>query len=155
IELSNDNVSGRFGRTHLINVHKYIFQDIYPFAGKIRTEDIWKGTTFFCKYEHIGTQLDELLSKLVKENLLKECSDDEFIQRIVYYMSELNIIHPFREGNGRAIREFIRSLALQSGRIVNWHYVNSKMLINASIQAVDFNYELLEQCVRDSLKNKI
>jgi len=52
-------------------------------------------------------------------------------------MSELNIIHPFREGNGRAIREFIRCLALKSGFILNWNAVTNSEILDASISSVN------------------
>lgn len=62
-------------------------------------------------------------------------------------MSELNMIHPFREGNGRAIREFIRCLALKNGLDIDWSLINSKELLNAMIIAVDNVLVPLENCL--------
>ena len=57
-------------------------------------------------------------------------------------MAELNIIHPFREGNGRTIREFIRLLALENNIQINWGNVDKDLLLEASIESVD-NYKIL------------
>jgi len=85
----------------------HLYPDIYPFAGKFRTENIEKGSTFFCKSQFIEENLNSIFSKLDKDRYLKGLNPEESSQKVAYYMSELNIIHPFREGNGRSIREFI------------------------------------------------
>jgi cell filamentation protein len=64
-------IKGKFGITHLKNIHKHIFQDIYPFAGKLRLEDIWKGDTFFCRSQFIESNLESLLTQLKKRRLSK------------------------------------------------------------------------------------
>lgn len=70
------------------------------------------------------------------------------MQRAAYYMSELNMIHPFREGNGRTIREFIRCIALESGFDIDWSLIDSHQeLLDATIRAVDNIYEPLEKCL--------
>ena len=88
-ELSEEPLKGRFGIAHLKNIHKYIFQDIYPFAGKFREEDIWKGDTFFCKCQFINQALEELLGKLKDEKHLAGLCTKEFCNRASVYMAEL------------------------------------------------------------------
>lgn len=151
-ELYNSPIKGRFGFRHFIRIHEYIFQDIYPFAGKLRLENIWKGDTFFCKSEFIENSLKKNFEELKEENYLLNLSKADFIYRLSHYMSELNIIHPYREGNGRAIREYIRELALKNNKILNWHCVNNEELLEAAIQAVDFNYKLLQDCISKCLE---
>jgi len=68
-------------------------------------------------------------------------------------MSELNIIHPFREGNGRAIREFIRCLALNAGYDINWSLISSQDLLNAAIVSVNGDLTLLKDCLYRSLQS--
>jgi cell filamentation protein len=140
-------IKGKFGIAHLKNIHKFIFQDVYPFAGKFRLEDIWKEDTFFCKSQFIEANLNSLLARLACENWLKGLSEDYFVQKAAYYMSELNMIHPFREGNGRTIREFIRCIALKSGLDIDWSLINHQKLLDATIRAVDNIYEPLEKCL--------
>ena len=105
----NKNI-GNFDIYHFLSIHKFLFEDIYPFAGKIRSEDIAKGSFRFAKWEYIEDKLRKLVDKLSKDNL-KNLSKEEMAKKLAYYMSELNVLHPFREGNGRTIREFIRQLA--------------------------------------------
>lgn len=149
--LEDKPVKGKFGINHLKNIHKYIFQDIYPFAGKLRLEDIWKGETYFCKTQFIESTLDSLLTHFKEENYLKGLDAEEFAKRISFYMSELNIIHPFREGNGRTIREFIRCLALEAGFELDWSLVDSQELLDAAIIAVNDNLEPLESCLYQAI----
>jgi len=69
-------------------------------------------------------------------------------------MSELNMIHPFREGNGRSIREFIRQLAFERGYIINWSLITSEVLLEAMITAVNKSIEPLTSCIFQSIENK-
>lgn len=147
-------IKGRFGISHLKNIHKYVFQDVYPFAGKFRTEDISKDSTDFCKSEFIKDNLERILHELKDEGCLKELKADRFADRAAYFMAEINMIHPFREGNGRAIREFIRQLALQSGHLIDWSLIDSETLLRAMILAVDKDYSLLSSCILKVIDNQ-
>jgi cell filamentation protein len=69
-------------------------------------------------------------------------------------MSKLNIIHPFREGNGRTIREFIRGLALSAGLEMNWALVDSQDLLNSVIIAANGNLKPLEKCLNQAIVKK-
>ncbi len=74
----------------------------------------------------------------------------DFAARSAYYLTELNVIHPFREGNGRVIREFIRYLAVNSGFELDWSLVPPQKILTASIQSVTDNKHLTEvisQCL--------
>lgn len=73
-ELYRNPISGSFGLKHLQRIHKYIFQDIYPFAGKLRDEQISKGTTVFAHPLHISTYGNEIFKKLKSEKYLKGLS---------------------------------------------------------------------------------
>lgn len=73
------------------------------------------------------------------------------VVRCAYYMAELNYIHPFREGNGRTIREFMRLLFLHNGYFVDWGAVSIDEILEAMIESVyDTNHltQILERCLR-------
>lgn len=70
-----------------------------------------------------------------------------------YYLSELNMIHPFREGNGRSLREYIRQLALEGGHIINWSLIDSEKLLEATIISVGKNYGPLGNCIFQVIEN--
>lgn len=147
-------VKGKYGINHLKRIHKYIFQDIYPFAGQFRLEDISKGSTDFCKSEFIVENLELIFNEMKKEKYLKGLNAQEFSEKVAYYMSEINMIHPFREGNGRSIREFVRQLANNCGYIINWSLIDKETLLNATIIAVNKEYSPLNNCILEVIENK-
>ncbi len=150
MELLKNPTKGNFSKAHLMNIHKFIFEDIYSFAGKIRREQISKADTMFYPPNLIDRELDKVFAKIKENNMLKETDKEKVFDNLAYVMAELNIIHPFREGNGRAIREFIRLMAKRMGYDLNWGNADKEELLKASIMSVD-NYKVLitvlESCV--------
>lgn len=71
----------------------------------------------------------------------------DFAARLAYYMAELNMIHPFREGNGRAIREFMRQLGLKAGYLIDWSRIDPETLLQASIKPASQILEPLTECI--------
>lgn len=133
---------GNFDLKHLCAIHKFIFKDVYPFAGKLRDEDISKGNFRFASARFLSEQTNDLLNELKKENFLKELPYDMFVERLTHYLTELNVLHPFREGNGRTLREFIRCLALDSGYYIDWSSVKASVFLDAMIRSPKDNSDL-------------
>ncbi len=132
-ELRFTPIAGLFDVAHLQRIHQYIFQDVYSWAGQFRTVDIRIESSFwFCRHEFIQENLKDLFSKLRGENNLQNTTPLEFGARAGYYVTELNAIHPFREGNGRAQREFIRELGLNAGLQVDWTRATREEMYSAS-----------------------
>ncbi|MBR4626516.1 MAG: Fic family protein [Ruminococcus sp.] len=129
-------IQGRFSKTQLINIHRFLFEDIYPFAGHIRREQTSKGNTIFFPPHLIGQELSKVFSKLHSEKMLHETDRMRQIEHLSYIMSELNIIHPFREGNGRSIRELIRCMAMHYGFSLDWSRVDRDTMLNAAVRSV-------------------
>lgn len=136
LDLRQRGITGKFDIKHIIEIHKYLFEDLYSFAGKFRSENIAKGSFRFAGWEYIDIQLVNLLESLKKENYLQGLDREEFVKRLAYYMSELNVLHPFREGNGRTIREFIRQLSLKNNYIFNLKNERPQDVLDASIESV-------------------
>ena len=88
--------------------------------------------------------------QLQQEKWLENVPFEAFAARSAYYMAELNYIHPFREGNGRAIREFMRLLFLHNGYVVQWDAVDVEALLNAMIDSV-YDTAHLEQILKQCL----
>jgi cell filamentation protein len=135
-ELVANPLSGQFDLDHLKRIHRYIFQDVYPFAGKIRSENIAKGSFMFARASLIEPAARELLEALREEKHLHGLDKEGFCYRAAHYMAELNVLHPFREGNGRSIREFIRCLGLRAGWGIDWSLVEHRRILEASIRSV-------------------
>lgn len=142
LALRQKGIIGNFDSSHLISIHTFLFEDIYPFAGQFRNENIAKGMFRFAEWEYIESELNNLLNKLKNENFLSGLSKADLADKLAYYLAELNVLHPFREGNGRTIREFIRELALKNGYILNLSKVNPKDFLNTCIKSIVDTSEL-------------
>lgn len=152
LELEAAPLEGDFDFLHVKKIHKHIFQDIYPFAGEIREENISKGMTRFAGVQFIEPSANVLFDQLRSENHLVGMPIEEFSMRAAHYMAELNMLHPFREGNGRVLREFIRSLALKSGYSSKWDAVDKDELLAASIEStVDPRH--LAECIKRTIES--
>ena len=135
-ELHEHPLSGFFDTSHLQRIHRYIFQDVYAWAGELRSVDLSKpGEVWFARPEYIKPTLDQLGKKLAEENHLRGLEKDSFVTRGAYYWGEVNAIHPFREGNGRTQREFVRELGLQAGYAIEWSRITPEEIRNASVQS--------------------
>jgi cell filamentation protein len=100
-------------------IHHYIFQDVYDWAGNVRTLDIAKNDDLFCLAPYIDQELAKQFESLRASNGLRGLSATQFVARAADHLSELNAIHPFREGNGRTQRAFLFVLGRQAGHEVD------------------------------------
>lgn len=140
-------VAGSFGFEHLKSLHKYIFGDIYDWAGEVRWVNISKGNQF-CLCEHIESNAQVLFSKLRSERLLVGAAPELVPLRLSYYLGEINVIHPFREGNGRVQRLFIELLAEQAGFNVDFADVSEQEMIEASADSFACDYGKMDAMFR-------
>ena len=131
-ELIDNALSGGFDLAHLKAIHRYIFQDVYEWAGQFRTVNISKGGHLFGLADFLESSLQQVLLKLAAENHLVGLDVDAFAGRAAYFLGELNAAHPFREGNGRTQREFLRELGLKAGHYIDWRAVTAQEMIEAS-----------------------
>lgn len=123
----------RFNLSTLQAVHFHLFQDVYPWAGALRTVELSKGSTRFCVAAYIEAEASKLFQKLALAAYLVDLCPSDFIAAISHYYCELNVIHPFREGNGRAQRLFFELLAINAGYGLDWSGVESDEWLNANI----------------------
>ncbi len=135
IELDEQPLVGRFDVAHLRSIHRHIFQDVYRWAGEFRTVNISKGGHLFGVAIFIAPALQEVLLKLSEEGHLKGLDAGSFATRAGYYLGEINAIHPFRDGNGRTQREFVRELAIQAGFVIDWCRVTREHMTAASLES--------------------
>lgn len=116
-------IKGKFDSEHLMNIHKYLFEDIYPFAGSFRTCTMAKTTRNFYDPDMIRDELEKELKELndsfkIIGNNYKNMTfaDDSFLYSYATVLAnayyQIMTIHPFREGNGRSTREFLREFVV-------------------------------------------
>ena len=132
IALLEEPIPGRFTKTHLMRIHRFLFD------------------TMFYPPDAIDRQLKKIFAQIHEKQLLKETDRQKQIENLSWVMAELNIVHPFREGNGRSTRELIRCMALEYGLHINWGNTDRETLINAAIDAVDDDMAfcgVLTQCI--------
>ena len=149
--LRKKGITGDFDVKHIKQIHKYLFEDIYPFAGEFRTENIAKREFRFAQSEYIEPELENLLNKLKKKNYLEGLDKKELAIKLAYYLAELNVLHPFREGNGRTNREFIRQLALKNGYKLDLKKVKAEQILEASIESI-VDTKKLEEIIYECLQ---
>ncbi len=132
---------GYFNLRHFFSIHKYLFEDIYPFAGKPREEVISKRIPF-CRPEYIIDELRKVLRRAdIRYKLIT--NKEELVKFITDLYWNIDIIHPFREGNGRCEREFIRQYVKKivdeqelDNFIIDYNIIDNKDdFINAVVMA--------------------
>ncbi|MBI5593042.1 MAG: Fic family protein [Deltaproteobacteria bacterium] len=134
-QLAENPIKGRFDLDHLKAIHKHLFCDVYEWAGEIRNIDLAKDNSYFANHTHIVSAARPVFEKLAEEGYLKGLDAVAFSTRAAYYLGEINALHPFREGNGRAQREFINHLAYKNGYFIEWKNISQKDMIQASIES--------------------
>jgi cell filamentation protein len=153
VELDAAPLKGRFDVGHLRAIHRHIFQDVYSWAGKFRTVNISKAGQLFGAAAFVEASLQDLLRRLRSENHLRGLEPQVFARRAGFYLGEINAIHPFRDGNGRAQREFLRELGLQAGFRIDWTKVTRGQMMAASVESFRADDSsgmaaVMEQCLK-------
>ena len=127
-QLRQRPVSGKFDLDHLQRIHRHIFRDVYLWAGELRTVSMSKGESLFCRHEFIAAEGERIFAQLRGENSLRGQAKDLFCERLAFYFGEINALHPFREGNGRAQRVLLESIAKQAGYDLDFKMVSSEAM---------------------------
>ena len=144
-------VGGSFDLVHLQRIHHAIFQDVYEWAGQLRNVDISKGFMLFASAAYLQEGATDIFGRLAQDNHLRGLSEKEFAKSAASYLSDVNALHPFREGNGRAQREFFRELALKAGYAIDWSVTTDKKMVNASIEGMAGNNKPFEKILRAAM----
>jgi cell filamentation protein len=150
-ELSRAPLPGKFDLAHLQAIHRYLFGDLYDWAGQLRTIDIGKGGHLFAHHAHIGSAAASIFKRLAEEEYLAGLGPERFSDRAAYYLGELNALHPFREGNGRTLREFVSHLANATGYYIAWENVDQPDMLQASIASFKGDASKLAALIRSNL----
>lgn len=136
----------------LLEIHRHLFQDVYEWAGKVRTVNISKDGKPFFEGEifQMGfLYIDSLIIEFAKINPDQKI---EIAKKLAIILDNINFLHPFREGNGRAQREFIRTLAFQKGYFLNLNPPNNKNVYDQYMQGtIESNVQLLEELIHELL----
>ena len=127
--------AGNLDAAHYLSLHRHLFQDVYAWAGRIRTIRIGKGGNWFCYPGHIPNYLDRTFKDLGDPDTLRHLSPSEFAVRIGRFLAELNAVHPFREGNGRTQLAFAAMLADHAGLPFDTGKLEPSRVLDAMIES--------------------
>ncbi|MCE7006178.1 Fic family protein [Kibdelosporangium philippinense] len=132
VELARSVLPDEYNSEHLQAFHRHLFQDVFDWAGQFRTVDISKDGARFAHYAFLDDQVSEVLARLEADDWLTGLSRERFVARLAFYYGEINARHPFREGNGRTQRAFLRQLSASAGWHLDWSELNKANNIEAS-----------------------
>lgn len=152
VELYENPIVGNFDSLHLRNIHKYLFEDLYDWAGEYRTVNMQKQTGF-TDYRNIEKYLNGEL-ELMHGEFLNVSNRSALAMFLSTYYVQLMAIHPFREGNGRSAREFLREFVVEKTKDLpfgplelDWSRFNGDTVLNniqfaiAFRSAIDMEFE--------------
>jgi len=132
VEIARDTLPGEYNLAHLQAFHHALFRDVYKWAGETRTVNIAKGKSMFCAWQYVQDQTSAVLGRLEQDTWLMGVPRDRFVELLAHYYGELNACHPFREGNGRTQRAFLRQLSAAAGWRLDWSALQQEGNIEAS-----------------------
>ena len=127
----------------LFTIHKFLFEDIYDFAGELRTVNISKGNFRFAPVMYLEVSLENI-------EKMPQGSFDEIVEKYV----EMNIAHPFREGNGRSMRIWLDlMLKREIGKVIDWSMVDKEdyfmAMERSTVKDIEIKHVLREALIDD------
>lgn len=152
--LMENPIVGKFDFAHLKAIHRYLFEEVYPWAGKVRSISISKGNSMFAYPARIELEARKLFAQLRQEHYLQGLNKADIAKRLAYYLGEINMLHPFREGNGRTQRAFLILLARQAGYHLHFGQISPEEMIEASIQSQSCDYSQFETLIYARLEQQ-
>lgn len=149
---------GNFDAAHLRAIHRHTFQNVYEWAGTTRGDvltlegqreqqpvQLIKGRTSFEEGPKVNAKLDSVFARLAEQDQLRGLSREDFSRQAADVLSDLNQVHPFREGNGRTQREFMTQLAEQAGHPLQFEGVTQQRMTVVSFDAAQGDKESMRR----------
>lgn len=150
-----DNVNPVYSGDYYQSIHQRLFSKIYPWAGEFRTVDFSKGDSIFVPVQHISKKLNQSLIRLYCDLKTNDSNDQHaFANAIGQFVADVNIVHPFREGNGRTQRVFSQKVAHKHGYHLSYESVSNERMKNAAIAAFGSDYRPMQSLMRNIIGPK-
>jgi cell filamentation protein len=134
-----------FDFPYLCSLHRTLFEEVYGWAGEVRTADVSKGHTRFCSATRIVPEADRIFSRLGRDAYFLGMERTTLVRCSAELYDELNVLHPFRDGNGRTLRLFFEHLILSCGFEVSWGEIRVDEWLEACIEGYAGNVGPLER----------
>lgn len=137
---------------YFLKIHEELFCNIYDFAGKYRNVDIAKGSFRFAECTLLEKMMVTVFNEIAEDfEGLESISKEKLSKLLAKHMANLNVLHPFREGNGRTTREYVRQIAYYFGYILDFNTFSDEEILEAMKLSV-ISEEKLEKIIFRSLK---
>lgn len=149
--LINEPLAHNFGFDDYKGLHKFLFEDLYDWAGIPRTINLSKTATVFTSPERIDELGEKIFARLKNLNYFTKLPSNEFVIEISELYHSLNTLHPFREGNGRTERVFFVQLIRNAGYDIDYSSLDSDLLMIGSIQAASGVLDTLVKFFEDNI----
>jgi len=144
-------LKGNFDFEHYKAIHKFLFDELYDWAGKVRAVNISKKGTHFCPFNDIEERAGLIFQRLCKRNFFRGLKKGDFVEDIVDFYRVTNELHPFREGNGRTQRSFLTQLIRNAGYDINFSEIDVELLMIATIQSANGVNDLLRNIFEEGI----
>jgi cell filamentation protein len=141
--------AGMLDYAHFRAIHRHFFQDVYDWAGEPRTVRISKGGNTFCYPENIESQAKRLFAELARKKHYRGLAADQFANEAAHFLAELNAIHPFREGNGRAQLSFLTLLAETAEHPIDYTKIDPERFMEVMIESFGRSEQPLADMILD------
>lgn len=152
--LESSPISEKFDLEYYKSIHRFIFEDLYDWAGEFRKVDISKKCTSFCSVEQLETTAKNCFDRLKNNNFFLDLDREEFVDAVVDFYCVTNMLHPFREGNGRTQRIFIEQLIRFNGYDFSFSNIDADDLMIATIQSANGVIDYLKELFSDSISKQ-
>ncbi|MDX7986921.1 cell filamentation protein Fic [Xenorhabdus sp. 12] len=126
-------------------IHQTLFGDIYEWAGELRRCDIIKEETRFCNASFLESEAKRLFSALEKDQWLSGLMWEPFCEKLAEHYCEFNMLHPFREGNGRTQRILFDFIANYNDYTIEWSEIERDEWLCANRRGVGMNYDMMTE----------
>ena len=143
--------AGDFDFRHLKAINRHLFQDIYDWAGQVRTVEISKGASQFQFARYIETGMADIHRRIMQSGFLNTRDAGDFAHLAGEIIGDINYVHPFRDGNGRTQLQYLKQVATYAGHVLDLRKLKRREWMHASRAAHHGNYQGLVDAVRSAI----
>lgn len=143
--------TGDFDSNHLKAIHGHLFQDVYEWAGEFRTVEMSKGNNQFQFANFVENGVDYVHGRIQEKDYLRGTSRDEFVTEAAEIVGDLNYAHPFREGNGRTQKIYLKQLSIQAGYPLDISRLDGEPWNEASKKSYDKELEPMKAMLDNAI----
>jgi len=145
-------LGGDFDLPHLRAIHRHLFQDVYEWAGELRTVEIARGGSRFQPKRFIQSGMADIHRRIVEAEYLQGLRPDSFAAAADPILGDVNHVHPFREGNGRTQLQYLKQLAARAGHWLDLTRLDPETWLDASRRSNAGEHAAMTRCIRQALR---